>query len=149
MDLETWHLWIIVAIILLIVEIFTPALLAICLAIGCLAAGLFSYMDMGIKFQLISFSITTLAAFFGVRPFMLKYAHKKNDNIKTNIDALVGKEGRVITSIDNALNQGRVMVEGDDWKAEADNNEVINQGEKIEVIKVNSTILTVKSITKN
>ena len=80
---------------------------------------------------------------------MLKYAHKKNDNIKTNIDALVGKEGRVITTIDNALNQGRVMVEGDDWKAEAENNEVINQGKKIEVLKVNSTILTVKSISKN
>jgi membrane protein implicated in regulation of membrane protease activity len=37
MSLEPWHLWIIVAIILFIVEIFTPALLAICLAIGCLA----------------------------------------------------------------------------------------------------------------
>ena len=102
-----------------------------------------------VKIQLISFSLATLGAFFGVRPFMLKYAHKKNDNIKTNIDALVGKEGRVITTIDNALNQGRVMVEGDDWKAEAENNEVINQGEKIEVLKVNSTILTVKSISKN
>ena len=148
MELETWHLWIIMAIILFIVEIFTPALLASCLAVGCIAAGLFSYMDMGIKIQLLSFSLATLGTFFGVRPFMLKYAHNKNSNVKTNTDALVGKEGRVVVTIDNSLNQGRVSVGGDDWKAETENQEIIKEGEKIEVLKVNSTILTVKSISK-
>lgn len=34
MNLETWHVWIIVAIILFIVEIFTPALSASCLALS-------------------------------------------------------------------------------------------------------------------
>jgi hypothetical protein len=37
MEIETWHLWIIVAIILLNVKIFTPYLMASCLALGYLA----------------------------------------------------------------------------------------------------------------
>ena len=149
MEIEVWHIWIIVAVLLFIVEIFAPTFLASCLAIGCIAAGIFSSFDFGIKFQLISFSIGTLTSFFGVRPFMLKYAHKKSDNVKTNIDALVGKVGRVTVTIDSSQNQGRVIVEGDDWRAETENNEMINEGERVEVLKINSTILIVKPIIKN
>lgn len=149
MDLSVWHIWIIVAVILFIVEIFAPTFLAACIAIGCVAAGLFSYFDVDIKIQLIAFSIGALASFFGVRPFMLKYAHKNSDKVKTNVDALVGKIGKVTIDIDNSQNQGRVTIEGDDWKAESENNEILNAGGKVEILKVNSTILIVKPITKN
>lgn len=147
--MEVWHIWIIVAVLLFIVEIFAPTFLAACVAIGCAAAGLFSYFDFGIKGQLIAFSIGTLASFFGVRPFMLKYAHRNSGKVKTNVDALVGKIGKVTVAIDNSQNQGRVTIEGDDWKAETENNEVLNAGEKVEILKINSTILIVKPITKN
>lgn len=149
MDISVWHIWIIVAILLLIIEIFTPTFLAACVAIGCISAGVTSSLDFGIEIQLISFSIGTLFSFFGIRPFMLKYAHKHSGKVKTNMDALVGKTGRVTITIDSSLNQGRIVVEGDDWRAETENNEVINQGEKVEVVKLNSTILIVKPITKN
>ena len=148
MEFEIWHIWIIVAVILFIIEIFTPAFLAACLAIGCIFAGIFSSMDFGIKIQLLAFSIGTLISFFGVRPFILKYGHKKSGDLKTNVDALVGKFGKVTVTIDNFQNQGRVTVEGDDWKAESENNEILNAGERVEIIKVDSTILTVKLIKK-
>lgn len=149
MEVEVWHIWIIVAILLFIVEIFAPTFLASCLAIGCITSGIFSYFDFGIKTQLVAFSIGTLVGFFGVRPFMLKYAHKKSNKVKTNMDALVGKVGRVTVTIVGSKNQGRVTVEGDDWKAETENYEIINEGEKVEVLKVNSTILIVKPFPKN
>lgn len=149
MEVEVWHIWIIVAILLFIVEIFAPTFLASCLAIGCITSGTFSYFDFGIKIQLIAFSIGTLVGFFGVRPFMLKYAHKKSKKVKTNMEALVSKIGRVTVTIDSSKNQGRVTVEGDDWKAETETNEIINEGERVEVLKVNSTILIVKPFLKN
>ena len=77
---------------------------------------------------------------------MLKYGHK-NSKIKTNADALVGKVGRVVEVIDNNKSQGRVIVEGDNWRAETENNEIVKEGEKVEVVKVNSTILIVKPNT--
>lgn len=149
MEIEVWHIWIIVAVLLFIAEIFTPTFLMACLALGCIAAGISSYFDYGIKIQLFSFSIGTLIGFFGVRPFMLKYAYRKNDTIKTNVDALVGKTGKVTVTIDNSKNEGRVTVEGDNWRAETKNNEIINDGEKVEILKIDSTILIVKPITTN
>lgn len=149
MEIEVWHIWIIFAVLLFIAEIFTPTFLMACLALGCITAGISSYFDYGLKIQLLSFSIGTLIGFFGVRPFMLKYAHRNSDKIKTNIEALVGKVGRVTVTIDSSQNQGRVTVEGDDWRAETENNEIINEGERVEVLKINSTILIVKPTTKN
>ena len=144
--MESWHLWIILAVFLFIVEVFTPSFIAACIGIGCVAGGIAAYAGLGTAGQLLFFSIGSLVGFFGVRPFMLRYGYKFGDDVKTNVDALVGKQGRVLVAIDNARNEGRVMVEGDDWKAESDSGEVISIGSRIEVVKVNSTILTVKPI---
>jgi membrane protein implicated in regulation of membrane protease activity len=148
MNIEIWHIWIIISILLFIIEIFAPTFLAISLAIGCLTSGIVAYFGFDLKIQLIAFSFGTLISFFGVRPIMLKYFHKNSDEVKTNTDALVGRTGRVIDTIDYSKNQGRIMIDGDNWRAETENNEIINEGEQIEVIKVNSTILIVKLITK-
>ena len=148
MEIEIWHIWIIVALIFFIIEIFAPTFFAASIAIGCITAGIFSYIDFGLKMQLIAFSIGTLGSFFGVRPFMLKYAHRNSDKVKTNVEALIGKIGKVEIPINNSQNQGRIIVEGEDWKAVTENNEILNAGEKVEVLKINSTTLIVKPITK-
>ena len=146
MDIEIWHIWIIVAVILFIIEIFTASFLFASVGIGCVFAGVVSAFDCGIKIQLAAFSIGTLIAFFAVRPLMLKYFHKNSDKIKTNVDALIGKIGRVTETIDNSKNEGRIIVGGDDWKVETENDEIVNVGEKVEVVQLNSTILIVRKI---
>jgi len=149
MNIETYQIWIIISILLFIAEIFLPTFLAFSLAIGCLASAAFTFLSFGFEGQVIAFSIGTLVSFFGVRPFMLKYAHRNSSKIKTNMDALEGKIGRVSVTIDNSKNEGRVIIDGDNWRAESENDEVINEGEKVEVVKLNSTILIVKPIIKN
>lgn len=61
-------------------------------------------MHFGVKIQLPTFSIGTLTGFFGVRPFMLKYTYRTSDKVKTNLDALIGKVGRVTVTIDSSQN---------------------------------------------
>lgn len=146
MEFEVWHVWLILAIILFIVEIFIPTLLAACLGFGCVIAGIFAIAGLNIETQLIGFSIATLAAFFGARPFFMKYADKRSNKIKTNVDALVGQQGYVIQTIENAKNEGRVSVGGEDWRGISHNNEIIREGNRIEVVEVNSTILKVKPL---
>ena len=146
MDIEVWHIWIIIAVILFITEVFFPTFLPACIAIGCLFAGIVSAFDCGIKIQLLAFVAGTLIAFFGVRPLMLKYFHKKSGNVKTNMEALIGKVGRVTETINSAKNEGRIVVEGDDWKAETEHDEIVNIGEKVEIVQVNSTLLIVKPV---
>lgn len=148
MKIEMWQLWIIISILLFIAEIFIPTFFAASLAIGCLIAGVFAFLDFGIKVQLFAFSIGTLLSFFTIRPLMLKYAHKNSKKVKTNVEAIVGRIGRVSVTIDGDKNTGRVSLDGDDWKAESVDGEIINAGERVEVLKVDSTILTVKPIKK-
>lgn len=149
MDLAVWHIWIIVAILLLIAEIFTTGFLTATLAMGCLAAGFFAYLDFGIGIQLTAFSVFTLIGFFGIRPFMLKYAQRENAQIKTNTDALIGKIGKVTEAIDNRSSQGRVIVDGEDWRAETEADEIVDPGEKVQILRVNSTKLIVQPLKKS
>ncbi len=141
--MEIWHIWSIIALLFLIFEIFTPSFIAASIAIGCFCATLISLIGFGLKIELIIFSVGILISFFGVRPFMLKYAQSKN-NIKTNTAALIGKVGKVITPINNFENTGRILVNGEDWKARSVDNEKIEIEQLIEVIEIDSTILVVK-----
>ncbi|MDL2309608.1 NfeD family protein [Parabacteroides sp. OttesenSCG-928-B22] len=146
MEFDVWHIWIIIALVLLVIEIFSTGFIMASLAIGCVFAGIVTALGCDFKIQLIAFSIGTLISFFAARPFMLKYAHKKANTVNTNVDALAGKIGRVHEVIDVAQNTGRVILGGDDWKAVSVNEEVIDKGEKVRVLKVDSTILIVEHI---
>ena len=146
MELEIWQLWFVIGIALFIIEIFTPAFLAASFGIGGLMAGIVTYFFPSQEIALVAFSVGTLLSFFTIRPFILKYASKTD--IKTNVDALVGKIGKVTEDINNDLDVGRINVEGDSWKAVSANDEIITVGAHAEVLEVNSTILIVKLVTK-
>jgi len=137
-----------ISIVLFIGEIFTPGFLLACFGIACLFSGLTSFFGMGIKTQIIVFSISTLAVFFGIRPFVLKYFYTSTGKIRTNVDALVGKTGFVSERIDPSTNKGRVIIGGEDWKALSIDETVIEIGEKIIVVKVDGVKLLVKKFSK-
>ncbi|WP_281511930.1 NfeD family protein [Alistipes finegoldii] len=144
--METWHIWIIIALLLFIIEIFTSGFAVFCISVGAIAAAIASGLDMGLKEQLIWFSVATLASFVAVRPLMIKYFHKKSKQVQTNTNALIGKTVIVTETIDIDHNSGRVKIDGDVWRAIASEGEIIEIGEKVVVEQVNSTILTVKKL---
>ena len=139
--METWHIWIIIALLLFIIEIFTSGFAIFCISVGAIAAAIASELDMELKGQLICFSIATFASFVAVRPLMIKYFHKKSKQVQTNTNALIGR-----TAIDVGHNSGRVKIDGDVWRAIASKGEIIEIGEEAIVEQVNSTILTVKKL---
>lgn len=144
MGLEIWHVWIIVAIILFIAEIFTPGFLLACFGGGCLAAALVAFLDMEFIYQIMAFAIVTLLFFLGIRPFFIKYFYSEKDQIKTNVDALIGKTCHVSELINPILRQGRVIVGGEDWKAISDDETIIEVGQKVVVIRVEGAKLYVR-----
>lgn len=141
--MEIWHIWIIVALVFFIIEMFTAGFAIACLSFGGIAAAIAALCGAGIKMQFLWFAILTFIAFIAVRPLILKIFYKdKGETVKTGIDALIGREARVSQTIDPESGSGRVAVDGDDWKAKA--SERIEQGEKVIIEKVESVILTVK-----
>ncbi len=144
--MEMWHIWAIVAAVMVAVEIFTAGFAAICLAIGAAASAVVAGMGFGLKAQIIWFAVFTLFSFVVVRPIVRKTFFRKNKTVrKSGIDALVGRIGVVSETIDASANTGRVAIDGDDWKAVADTDgAVIGKGEQVEVLGVDSIVLTVR-----
>ena len=144
--MEAWHIWVIVALVFVIVEIFTTGFAVMCISFGCLFGAAASALDWGVKWQLLAFAIGTVLAFMTVRPLVYKFFYKKSHEVKTNADALVGRRAVATERIEGELHPGRVKVDGDDWKAVSLGAEPIEVGDAVEITAINSVILTVKKI---
>ncbi len=145
--MEPWMIWVVAAIVLAILEIFTPSFFALCLAVGALFGAVTASIGMDVSWQLLFFAIGSTMAFLFVRPVMVRYFRKKGgEAVATGIDALIGRTGRVSEPIDPSENRGRVAIDGDDWKAVSAAGEPIAFGEAVEIVRVDSATLFVKKI---
>ncbi|MBR3698913.1 MAG: NfeD family protein [Bacteroidales bacterium] len=144
--MQAYQIWLIIAILLVILEICTAAFGSICFAIGAAVAAIAAGLGAGLTWQIVIFAVVSLLTFIFLRPFMLKFLDRKSKDVKTNADALVGKRAVVSERIDASQLTGRVSVDGDDWKAVSEDGSVIEKGTPVEIVKLDSIILTVKAI---
>lgn len=144
--MDAWHIWVIIALIFVIVEMFTTGFAVMCISVGCLFGAVASVIGWDIEWQLLSFAIGTALAFITVRPLVYKFFYKRSPEVKTNTDALIGRRAVVTERIEGELHPGRVKIDGDDWKAIPLADETIEVGEAVEVTAINSIILTVKKL---
>ena len=144
--MEVWHIWILVGVGFLIWEIFTPGFLVANVGLGCFAAALVSYLEGSLTYQVVAFAVMNLIGFMVIRPLFLKTLYKKGDKTKLGPRALIGRTGMVTEEIIPHSGQGRVKVNGAEWKAVSANVEKIEKGRAIEVTEIESTTLTVTPI---
>ena len=139
-----YYYWLIAAIVLVILEIMTAGFGVICFAIGAAFAALVSGLGGTLTWQVVVFVVVSMLAFIFLRPVVIRFLDKKSKNVKTNADALVGRKGVVSECIDAEQHTGRVAIDGDDWKAVSEDGSVIEKGVNVEIVKLDSIIVTVK-----
>ena len=144
--IQPWHVWIVIALVCIILEIFTAGFAVACFSAGALVAALGCALGLSLIWQVVIFAVVTFLTFVYVRPILIKLFFKKDSGQKTNADALIGRRGRVSVRIDPANGEGRVAIDGDDWKAVSEDGSTIEKGEEVEVKKIDSIILTVTKI---
>lgn len=142
--MEIWHYWAIAALLLVVGEIFTSTFALICLAIGAVAAAVAAAVGCILEMQLVWFIVGTIASFLIVRPLLRRLS--KVDEVATNADALIGRKATVSEEINPQTGTGRVAIDGDDWKAESEGDELIEKGAKVVVVSRESIVLTVKKL---
>lgn len=142
--MAVWQIWAIIALAFVILEIFTTGFAVMCFSFGGVAAAIAAACDATLAWQIVWFCIFSALAFVTIRPLVMKTFFKKE--VKTNADALAGRQGRVTEEIDNEKGTGRVAVDGDDWKAVSQDGEIIAKGDRVEIIKLDSVIVTVKKV---
>lgn len=146
MHIEMWWIWIAMAAILLIAEIFTAGFFLIWFSIGAAGAGILAMLGVGTTAQLIVFILLSGILFVFGRRFAERVTAKQPPGI--GADRFIGQNGYVIEEIDNIAGKGRVKAGPDEWRAMSENGEKIGVNTIIEIIKVDGTKAIVKSVKK-
>lgn len=140
-----WQVWALIALICLILELTNGDFFIMCFAIGAVCAAIASVFTDSLTIQILVFAIGSLLSIFFVRPTALKCLHKGEDSRLSNAEALIGREGKVSEAI-VPDGYGRVLIDGDDWKACSADGQPIEQGAKVRVLKMDSIIITVEKV---
>lgn len=134
--------WLILFAVFLIVEIGTMGLTTIWFAVGSLVAYLAAYIGFGLPVQIIVFLLVSIALLVLTRPIAMKYFNQERQ--KTNVDGLIGKKAIVIECIDTLHGTGRAEVNGMEWAAKTEVEDMIEVGEVVVIEGIQGVKLIVK-----
>ncbi len=145
--MEIYQIWLLIAAVFVVIEIFTSGFAVACFSVGCVFGSILAACDLSLTWQVVAFATGTFLAFVLIRPVVMRYLDKKtNDNhVKTNMDNIIGKTAVVTERIEEG-GYGRVKINGDDWKAQTIDGSAADVGEKVQIDSYESIILTVKKL---
>lgn len=126
--------WLIAAVLLLLLEAATVALVSIWFAAGALAALIVSLCNGPIWLQCTVFLVVSGGLLALARPLMRKYFTAKLT--PTNMDSLPGTEGVVTAPIDNLAAAGTVKLGAMEWTARSTDGNSIPAGARIRVDRI-------------
>lgn len=145
--MTSFYIWIAAAVVLFIVEIVTFTVVCLCLSVGAIAAAFAALGHCATWIQWAVFAVATLLSFVFIRPLVIRsLKHRSGALPRTNVDALVGKTGRVVEPIAGHGEAGRIAIDGDNWQALSADDAPIAAGAKVEVVSVESIVLTVRPV---
>src|ERR1700747_315541 len=145
--MHEWQVWLAAALLLCVAKMIAPGFWLLSVAVGSIAAGVVSLVLPGAVAPALTFAAGTLLSLVGVRPFLLRHLNPAGREIRTNVDALAGKVGIVSARIDPATGKGRVLVDGEDWRAAALMDAPLEPGTRVMVVRVEGTTLYVDKET--
>jgi len=141
-----WTLWLVVAVGLIVAEIFTLGFVLFWFGIGALAAAMVAFLGLGAGWQFAAFAIVSIALTAMSRTIFAKYLpHNEDEVFKSGIDSLPGQIGTVSSASRGALNEAAVKVYGTTWTAfPVDADMELLEGEKVEVVEVRGSSILVR-----
>jgi membrane protein implicated in regulation of membrane protease activity len=139
-------IWIIVAVILGAVELFTGTLVLAMVAVGAVLAGVGAAIGAPLWLQAVLFGVGSVASIFGLRPF-LKQALESDTGADTShrpfgTRAIQGAEARVIEKVDSS--GGLVEISGDNWTAyPLEPDQLLEPGDTVTVVEIKGATVIV------
>ena len=138
--MQLWIIWSVLLVLFVIIEVVTPQMTTIWLALGSFVSLLiWCIFPELVWVQIVAFVAVSAVALAFTRKFARKIM--KGDAEKTNADRCIGQEAVVAEEINNILGKGQVNIKGVIWTARSSSDDVIPEGtlvqvEKIEGVKV-------------
>lgn len=142
--MEAWIIWLIVASLLVVIEVMTQMMWALCLSLGALGAMVCALCGLDLAWQSVAVALLSAVAYVALLPLFRRWhARASARNARTGMDALLGRRATVTHSI-RPGELGRARIDGDNWQVQAPGvSEVIAAGSEVVVTDYDSIILTV------
>ena len=138
--------WLIVGVIFAVAEALTVGLVTIWFTGGAIVALVAALLGAGIPVQIVLFLVVSIGLILTTRKLFV--GKLKTGRTKTNVDALVGEEAKVLTDI-RPFEPGSVKLKGQEWTAVAkDDNLAIASGEIVKVVAIEGVKAIVKPLGK-
>lgn len=142
--MEAYVLWFILGLVLSIMEIFTAGFFIIWFGVAALITAVLAYFYHSPLVELITFITSAIVLLFLTKPFVNKV--NNTSSTASNVDALIGMRGIVVTEIDNIQGKGLVKVNGETWSSRSEEGSNIKAQTEVIVYKVEGAKLLVHVI---
>lgn len=126
--------WFFLMVVFLAMESSTVSLVSIWFAAGSLAAMIAALLGAKIWLQIVLFVAVAVLLLASLRSAVRKFITPKL--VSTNVDAVIGKTGLVLETVDNIRGTGRVKLGGMEWSARSTEGTSIEEGTLVKVDRV-------------
>jgi membrane protein implicated in regulation of membrane protease activity len=140
MALHSWEWWLLAAVLLLLGEAATNALVFVMPLGGAAAAAVLAALGVPWYGQLVGFVVVTVSLIGLVRP--LARRRQSGPGLRTGAAALVGQQALVTTRVDE--HRGQIRLEGQIWSARTmDPDKIFEPGEAVHVAAIDGATAVV------
>ena len=143
--MDTWIVWLIVALLLIVIEVLTQMVWTVCLAVGCVGAIVAYFCGADILWQVVILAIVSVVAFLVLMPVFKRWHDKsaRGGDCLTGMVALPGRRATVTEAIEPGQ-MGRARIDGDNWQVRAPGiKHTIEVGSEVVVTSYDGNILDV------
>lgn len=132
--MDDWLIWLTIAVVLGLAEIFTlTAALGILSGAALITSGV-AALGLPVPLQLLVFALTCVAGVLLVMPVARRHMLRPQLE-RFGVDALIGKSAQVLQEVSGQ--HGRVRIDGEEWTARAyDPDVVIPAGATVDVMRI-------------
>ncbi len=138
--MESYLLWIVAFVVLVVIELLTSQLTTIWFAIGALVALVSSLFGVHLYVQLLIFIIVGFLAFFATKPIKEKLMKKQKTS--TNADMMIGQSVVALEDFNDQTHEGRVQAGAMDWLAQC--KQPVVKGDLLVVERIEGVKLIVR-----
>jgi len=140
--------WLVIAMFFLFLEMGSPGLFFfLSFFLGALMCAVSTFITDSLTIQSLIFLVGTVISFLFLHFWVKAKISKIGTHEHSNIYALIGKVATVMKPIVPG-SYGRVKILGDVWLARTLDDDIINEGQQVKIIKVQGAHLVVEKFIK-
>jgi membrane protein implicated in regulation of membrane protease activity len=145
---QAWVIWLIIAAIFVVAEVFTSGFFLLWFGVGALAAATMAMLGVSsLAAQTLVFLIVSVALVIASRTIFERFFNPSanTNRLMSGIDTIIGQIGTVVESSRGALNEGAVSVYGSVWTAfPAEGERPLREGDSVSVERIEGNAIFVR-----